>query len=73
MTRTPTESSCADVRAGSSQLVSAVCAALVLAVLLAGTTLGVARLLLVLVRPAESQLQQYLAELALSQTAAREP
>lgn len=66
-------SSCADVRVVSSRLVGGALAALVLAVLLVGGSLGVARLLLVLVLPAESELQRLLAEPAHSQAVAAEP
>jgi hypothetical protein len=73
MTPKTTASSCADVCAGPARLVNGALAALVLAGLLAGVTLGVARLLLALVLPAESEFQHYLEELARSQAVALEP
>ena len=53
------------MRAASSRVVRGVVPALVLAALLAGVLLGVARLLLAVVLPAESELQQFLADLLL--------
>lgn len=73
MTRRPTAWSCAEVRAASSRLARGVVPALVLAALLAGVLLGVARLLLAVVLPAESELQQFLSDLARSQTVGPEP